>query len=116
MGLFRAGIYCGGEFRQALRIGKLKHNKMVTVIVNHEENDFAKWKPVFDADETNRVKAGIKQLGLYTSVKNPNEVTMIFEASDANVMDSYMGDPRMQETMKKGGVISAPVVSILNKV
>ena len=88
---------------------------MVTVIFQHEVKDFAKWKPVFDADESNRAKAGIKKLGLYTSVKNPNDVTMIFE-SDAGVIDAYMSNPRLQEDMQKGGVISAPVVSVLNKV
>ncbi len=89
---------------------------MVTVILQHEVKDFAQWKPVFDADEPNRVKAGVKQLGLYTSVKNSNDVTMIFEASGIDVMNTYMSDPRLQEDMKNGGVISAPVVSVLNKV
>ncbi len=89
---------------------------MPTVIVQHEVKDFAEWKPVFDADGVNRAKAGVKQLGVYTSVKNPNDVTMIFEVSDAAVIDSYMGNPRLQEEMKKGGVISAPITSVLNKV
>ncbi|MEO6133716.1 MAG: DUF3764 family protein [Ginsengibacter sp.] len=89
---------------------------MVTVIMQHEVKDFAQWKPIFDADEVNRVKAGVKQLGLYTSVKNPNDVTMIFEAPDADVLDAFRSDPSLQEAMKKGGVISAPVVSVLNKV
>ncbi len=89
---------------------------MVTVIMQHEVKDFAQWKPVFDADEPNRAKAGIKLSGLYTSVKNPNDVTMIFEAPGADVLDAFMSDPSLQEAMKKGGVISAPVASVLNKV
>ena len=89
---------------------------MVTVIMQHEVKDFAQWKPIFDADESNRAKAGIKLSGLYTSVKNPNDVTMIFEAPGAEVLDTFMSDPNLQEAMKKGGVISAPVVSVLNKV
>ncbi len=89
---------------------------MVTVIVQHEVKDFAQWKPVFDADEPNRAKAGVKLLGLYTSVKNPNDVTMIFEAAGAEVLDAFMSDPHLQEAMKEGGVISAPVASVLNKV
>lgn len=89
---------------------------MITVIMQHEVKDLAQWKGIYDADESHRAKAGIKQLGLYTSVKNPNDVTMIFEISDVGVIDSFMKDPRLQETMKNAGVISAPVVSILNKV
>lgn len=105
-----------GKFRKALRVGKLKPLRMVTVIVQHEVKDFSQWKPVFDADEANRAKAGVKQLGLYTSAKNQNDVTMIFEVSDPGVVGTYMSDPRLQEDMKRGGVISDPVVSVLNKV
>jgi hypothetical protein len=89
---------------------------MVTVIVRHDVKDFAEWRKFFDADEPNRAKAGVKLLGLYTSVKNPNDVTMIFEAPDAELYYKMMSDPQLQETMKKAGVISAPHASILNKV
>ena len=83
--------------------------------MQHEVKDFAQWKVVYDADESNRTKAGIKQLGLYTSVKNPNDVTMMFEASGADVLEAFTSDPRLQETMKKAGVIGAPQVSVLTK-
>lgn len=89
---------------------------MKTVIMQHEVKDFANWKPVFDEDETNRAKVGVKLLGLYTSVKNPNDVTMIFEAPGAEVIEAYASTPNVQEVMKKAGVISVPVISILNKV
>ena len=89
---------------------------MKTIIVQHEVKDYAKWKPVFDGDEPNRVKAGFKQLGLYTSVKNPNDVTMIFEVSDPDAINAYMNDSRLQEVMKGGGVITTPAISVLNKV
>lgn len=89
---------------------------MVTVIVQHEVKDFAPWKKVFDADEPNRSKAGVKTTGLYTSVKNPNDVTVIMEAPNAETVGAMMSRPEMEETMKSAGVISAPVVSLLNKV
>ena len=89
---------------------------MVTVIVQHEVKDFSDWKKVFDADEPNRSQAGVKQIGLYTSVKNPNDVTMIFEAPNAELFDKMMSDPSRQEDIKKAGVISIPNATILNKV
>lgn len=89
---------------------------MVTVIMQHEVKDFVKWKVGFDADEHNHAKAGVKQLGLYTLVKNPNDVMMIFEAAGAEVLDAFMSDPHLQEAMKNAGVISIPNVSVLNKV
>lgn len=89
---------------------------MKTVIIQHEVQDFPKWKEIFDADEPNRAKAGVKQLGLYTSVKNPNDVTMIFEAPGTEVVEAYTSDPRVREQMEKAGVISQPSLTILNKV
>ncbi len=89
---------------------------MITVIMQHEVEDFTKWKRVFEADEPKRAKAGVKLLGLYTSVKNPNDVTMIFEAPGVEVLEAYTSNPNVQEDMKKAGVISVPVSSILNKV
>jgi hypothetical protein len=95
---------------------QLKIKKMVTVIMSHEVKDFKKWKAVYDADQSNRAKAGVKDLSLYTSVKNPNDVTMIFEAPNAGVLEAYTTNPRVQEEMKEAGVISKPVSSVLNKV
>ena len=71
---------------------------------------------IFDADEPNRTKVGVKQIGLYTSVKNPNDVTMIFEAPSAELYEKMMSDPARLEDIKKAGVISVPAATILNKV
>jgi hypothetical protein len=89
---------------------------MVTVMLQHEVKDFAQWKKVFDDDEPDRAAAGVKLMGLYTSVKNPNDVTMLFEAPDEGVFDILMSDPERQKNIQKAGVISKPVVSMLNKV
>jgi hypothetical protein len=89
---------------------------MVTVIVQHEVKNFSEWKKIFDADESNRAEAGVKLSGFYTSVKNHNDVTMIFEAPSSETFQQLMSDPGRQEDMKKAGVISVTAASILNKV
>ncbi len=89
---------------------------MVTVIVQHEVKDFSTWKIAFDADKPNLIKAGVKLLGFYTSLKNTNDVTMIFEAPDAALFNKIMSDPERQKTIKNAGVINGPNVSILKKV
>lgn len=89
---------------------------MVTIILQHEVKDFAEWKKAFDEDKPSLASAGVKPLGLYTSFKNPNDVTIIFEAPDAGVFDIVLSDPERQKAIQKAGVISEPVVSILNKV
>lgn len=89
---------------------------MVTVIIQNEVKDFAEWKKVFDADNLDRTKEGVNLIALYTSINNPNDVTMIFEAPSAEVYEKIMSDPGRQEDLKKAGVISAPTAAILNKV
>jgi hypothetical protein len=89
---------------------------MVTVIVEHEVKDFAKWKTIFEADKPNLAKAGVNLMGLYTSVKNPNDVTMIFEAPNPELFQTIMSDPTRQKEIEKGGVTSALAISILKKV
>jgi len=89
---------------------------MVTAFVQHEVKDFAEWKKIFDEDEPNRAKAGVKLIGLYRSLKNPNDVTMVFEAPDAKLYDVMMSDPKRQADIKRAGVISVPVATFFNKI
>ena len=89
---------------------------MVTAIIQHEVNDFTEWKKVFDQDVPNLAKAGVKLLGVYASVKNPNDVTMIFEAPNAAIYDVLMSDTTRQAEIKRGGVIGAPNATFLNRV
>jgi hypothetical protein len=89
---------------------------MITAIIQHEVRDFAEWKKVFDADQPNVEKAGAKLLGVYTSVKNPKDVTMIYEAPNAELYDILISDPERQEAIKRAGVVGVPVATFLNKV
>ena len=75
---------------------------MVTAIIQHEVEDFTEWKKVFDQDVPNLVSAGVKLLGVYTSVKNSNDVTMIFEAPNAGIYDVLMNGPWATGRNKEG--------------
>ena len=88
---------------------------MSIVIINHRVNDFNKWKPIYDSDTPRREAAGVKELHMGRKEGDPNDVYMIFEAKDASKSQKMMQDPELQKTMKEAGVISTPVISILNK-
>jgi hypothetical protein len=88
---------------------------MSIVIINHKVNDFNKWKSIYEKDAPRRTAAGLKELHLARKDSDPNEVFMIFETKDAAKAQKMMQDPELQKTMKEAGVISTPVVSILNK-
>jgi hypothetical protein len=89
---------------------------MVTTIIQHEVKDFKEWKKVFDQDVPNLEKVGVKLINIYTLAKDPNNVTMIFEAPNTEIYNVLMSDPHRQEEIKRGGVISSPSVTFLNKV
>jgi hypothetical protein len=88
---------------------------MSIVIINHKVNDFKKWKSVYEKDTARRTAAGLKELHVATKDGSPNEVYMIYETKDAAKAQKMMQDPDLQKTMKEAGVISTPIVSILNK-
>jgi quinol monooxygenase YgiN len=88
---------------------------MVTVILSHEVKDFAQWKTGFDSHETTRAAAGVKTTGVYTSVDNPNMVTVTTEFPSAEAVHGFVNSPDLKAAMEKGGVIGAPEVKILNR-
>jgi len=89
---------------------------MVKVIISHEVKNFTDWKKGFDKDETNRVRAGVKITGVYSSVSNPNYVTVISEFPSAEAANGFMKNPELKENMNASGVISVPTVQILTPV
>jgi hypothetical protein len=89
---------------------------MTTVIISHEVRNYADWKKVYDADEVNRTKAGLKVTGLYHSVDNSNMITLVGEAPSVDAVKSFMANPELKAAMEKGGVLGMPDVRMLNKV
>ena len=106
-----------GISRKAIRVRKrINLTYMITAIIQTEVKDFAKWKEIFDADQPNVEKAGARLLGVYTSVNNPNAITMIYEAPNAEIYDVLMSDPDRQKAIQDSGVIGIPVATFLNKI
>lgn len=88
---------------------------MVTAIISHEVKNYSDWRKIFDGDEVNRAKAGLKITGVYQSVENPNMLTMIGEAPSVEVAAAYMQKPELKAAMEMAGVISMPEVKFLKK-
>ena len=89
---------------------------MTTVIISHEVKNYSDWKKVYDADEINRTKAGLKITGLYHAVDNSNKITLVGEAPSVDAVKQFMSNPELKVAMEKGGVLGMPEVSMLSKV
>jgi quinol monooxygenase YgiN len=94
---------------------KPEHGTGVTVIVTHEVKDYATWRKGYDADETNRQKAGFRVRGVYADVKNPNLVSIIGEFPSVAAAEAFTTSPKLKEVMEKAGVIGMPEVKILTR-
>lgn len=87
---------------------------MVKVILSHEVKDFSNWRKAFDEGERLRSQAGVKTTGVYTSVDNPNLVTVTTEFPSVEVVRGFLSNPELKADMEKGGVIGEAEVKILN--
>ncbi len=88
---------------------------MLTVILSHEVKDYESWKKVYEAGEPLRTASGIKMDAVYTSVDNPNKVTMIGEIASAEALQAFMQNPQLAADMEAAGVISKPEFTVLQK-
>ena len=89
---------------------------MITVIGKHEVKDAKTWKVGFDADETNRANAGVKVNGVYSSIENPNMITISMDFPSKEVLEVMMNNPDMQKTMAEAGVIGKPEFQVFTKI
>lgn len=89
---------------------------MVTVILTHEVADFATWKKGFELGEPLRQQAGVKTVGIFNSIENPNLVSAITEFPSKEAVQGFMSNPALKAEMEKAGVVGVPEVKILNKI
>ena len=89
---------------------------MTTIICSHEVLDFEQWKKAFDRDAEIRSNLGLNTISIHRSENNPNDVTVTFEAENPEIMNTILNDPGTKEKMKSAGVLTEPVLKVLNKI
>ena len=88
---------------------------MVKVILSHDVANFQNWKKGFDAGEPLRQQAGMKTIGVYNDIENPNHVTIIADFPNKEAVTRFINNPNLKNEMKSAGVVGAPEVHILNQ-
>lgn len=89
---------------------------MATVIISHRVKDYAKWRPVFDSDQSRRENAGIKNIRVFQDQNDSNSIHIIGETDDPLKAAKMMESPELAARMQEGGVITKPAVLVLKKV
>ncbi len=88
---------------------------MVHVLLNHKVRDYDHWKPYFDKDAVNRLKAGIRVAKLFRSMEDPNDISILFTVDNIESFNNFLKSPDLKKIMEEGGVISMPEVKMLQE-
>jgi hypothetical protein len=84
------------------------------LIVRHTVQDFAKWKPVYDAHRSSRQAAGLKDLFLWHNADKPNELVLLFEVSDVTKAKAFTMSSDLKDKMAAAGVVGPPDIVFLS--
>jgi heme-degrading monooxygenase HmoA len=88
---------------------------MSYVMVTHKVADYARWKPIFDADGANRQAGGSKGGQLLRSADDPNEVVILFEW-DLEQARQYSQREEVRAKMQEAGVLDPPDFYFLEEI
>jgi hypothetical protein len=88
---------------------------MAYVIIKHKVADYARWKPLFDADGANRQAGGSRGGQLFRSADDPNEVIILLEW-DLERDHQFRQREGLQAKMQEAGVLGPPGFSFLEEI
>ena len=81
---------------------------MATAIIQHRIEDFAAWKPVYDAH------AGRKQYSfqdrVLQTIDDPNNVIVILDSDSADKLRDFLQSDDLKATMRDAGVVGEPTI------
>jgi hypothetical protein len=86
------------------------------MFIKHKVANYAKWKPVYDADSSTRLANGLHDHIVARGVDDSNMVMLIFYMDDLAKAQTLAADPKLKETMKKAGVTGPPEIDYVHRV
>jgi hypothetical protein len=84
------------------------------LIIHHRVADYAKWRPVYDADEPNRTAAGLTNCLVHKSLNDAHDLVIACDMADVGKAKQFGSAPRLRDTMKKAGVMGKPQLLYLS--
>ncbi len=88
---------------------------MAYMLIHHRVKDYTTWRPFFDGHIETQKRAGLRVVHVLQSSTDPQEMIILFEASDLKKAQEYASSDDLRETMQKAGVIVKPEVYFLNE-
>ncbi|UEG50046.1 hypothetical protein LK994_00975 [Ferruginibacter lapsinanis] len=87
-----------------------------TLIVIHKVANYAKWKPIFDSDDSAQKAHSLTKFTLGRGMDDSNMVLIAFRMPDTAQAKAFAASPELKAKMGKAGVIGAPSMTFYNVV
>ena len=82
----------------------------LVLVIRHKVQDYAKWRPAFDADLGRQEAAGLRNPVVYRSTDDGTDIVMRWDARDRKSAMDFLDSTELREKMKQAGVLTAPEV------
>ncbi|MGA9595200.1 MAG: cyclase [Acidimicrobiia bacterium] len=87
---------------------------MYVSIVNHDIEDFVKWKAVYDGFDHG--SHGVRFGRIDRNVENPNNVTVVQGYDSAEVAQAFLNNPSLRAALASAGITSEPRIELYEEV
>ena len=87
---------------------------MYVMAVNHDVEDYDRWKAVFDEFPPSKGSATFHRVN--RSVDNPNNITVVAGFETLQAVLDFRDNPDLKDAMGRAGVTSAPRIELYEEV
>ncbi len=88
---------------------------MYHVIVRHRIGDYKKWRPVFDAHQSDRVSAGLHEPRVFRNVDRPEQVVIQLRCDNLRLAREFFNSDNLKQKMSEAGVVGQPETVFLEE-
>lgn len=85
-------------------------------IVRHKVEDFARWKPIFDAHSATRQASGSRGGLLFRNADNPSELIIVWDWESLDQARQFAQSADLRDKMQAAGVADRPDIYFLEEI
>ena len=78
------------------------------LVIHQMVADYTKWRPIYDAHQSARDEAGLKNCHVRSTADNANDVFVACEMADLAKAKAFTASRSLADAMKNAGVVSKP--------
>ena len=78
--------------------------------IHHRVENYATWRKGYDANEQNRVSAGLKNGKVFRNPEDENDVVVIADVANVAKAQTWFNSSDVKAEMQKSGVLGSPSI------